>query len=62
MVVKHVEIGSYIDLYDATVALEERLEALVDNGFQDIKGEIVLISGKWRCGVITNDRQFELDV
>jgi len=59
---KEITVQSFREYYQASVFLEEQVERLLDNGYEDIKGEIALIDGNWRVGVVANDRQFEMDV
>ena len=59
---KEVFIQIYREYYQASVALEEEIEKYIDNGYDDIKGEIALIDGSWRVGIIVNDRQMEMNV
>lgn len=59
---RKVSIISYSNYDDAILGLSLILDADIDNGYTDIKGEIQLIDGKWRVGTIVNSRQMELDV
>lgn len=59
---KEVFVQIYRHYYQASVALEEEIEKFIDNGYDDIKGEISLIDGNWRVGVIVNDRQLEMNI
>mgnify|MGYP001389482615 CR=1 FL=1 len=59
---KEVFIQIYREYYQASVALEEEIEKYIDNGYDDIKGEIALIDNNWRVGIIVGTRQFELDI
>lgn len=59
---KEVFIQIYREYYQASVALEEEIEKYIDNGYDDIKGEIALIDGSWRVGIIVNDRQMEMNI
>lgn len=58
---KTIEISDFFDLDEAMIWLEDRL---VDYAleYEDVKGEISLIDGSWRVGVITGSRQMEFDI
>ena len=49
------------DLYEAMSWLEQEMYDLTVE-YQDIKGEITLIDGKWRVGIIVDSRQTEMNV
>lgn len=58
---KEINLQSFTDLYDATLWLEQRMLDYQNMGYTDIKGEITLINGEWRVGVITDTSQKEFD-
>lgn len=38
------------------------MDEFIEQGHKHIKGEIELIDGQWRVGIITDNRQLELEV
>ncbi len=62
MAEKEIDIQSFIQFDDAMWFLEETVLTQIDNGYNDVKGEIILIDGRWRVSVIVNDSQLEFDI
>lgn len=62
MAEKEIDIQSFIRFDDAMWFLEETVLTQIDNGYNDVKGEIILIDGRWRVSVIVNDSQLEFDI
>ncbi len=62
MAEKEIDIQSFIQFDDAMWFLEEVILTQIDNGYNDVKGEIILIDGRWRVSVIVNDSQLEFDI
>ena len=56
---KHVAIMSFDELTKAMDFLESNLYAL-ELFEPDLKGEVLLIDGRWRVSVISNTRQGDL--
>lgn len=54
-------IESFISRDDAVQAAEQILD-MIDGFFPYIQCEITKIDGKWRVGIMTNNRQGELEV
>lgn len=58
---KYVKIESFVSLEDALLWLENALaDILYDISSEDIKGEVIMIDGKWRASVETNCHQIEM--
>jgi hypothetical protein len=55
---KDITLEVFSDLDDALLWMENELFAH-ELTHPDIKAEISLIDGKWRVGIILNDRQYE---
>lgn len=59
---RQIDIDTFSNLEDACIWLEEKLDHYYfEEECEDIKGEIVLIDGKFRTSIITNTSQGELD-
>ena len=56
---KEIRLKEFHDLDEAVLYLESQLWDL-SSDYEDIKGEISLIDGSWRVGIITDTRQVEL--
>ncbi len=56
---KTVELESFTDINDAILWMENNLIDYSLN-YDDVKGEITLINGNWRVGIIINSSQMEL--
>jgi hypothetical protein len=57
---KEFRLETFNNLADASMWLEQELYDL-EVIHDDIRGEITLIDGNWRVGVIVNSRQGEID-
>lgn len=58
---KECVIESFNNYYDALYFVETNIDDLFIQ-FDDIKVEIDLIDGKWRVGIIADNRQMELPI
>lgn len=58
---KKINLESFTHFDDALYWLENEIFSLKDLGYTDIKGEITLVNGEWRAGVITDTAQAEFN-
>lgn len=58
---KEISVNVFYNIDEAVIWIENEITELAFKGYDDIKAELVLIDGAWRCGVITDTRQIEFD-